>query len=149
MKNIYCIVVVLLTYFPLACSASPSRLIVDKMLKPRASVGHIEAVHKEIENTSGRLKFARIAILNGMLRVKSKAWLLEEEGPGFIVARFDYRAKTILMKIEYSEELIQLKYLDSGNGYGCENLVVDICYENDRGYYNYTKNLRRSIVDHL
>ena len=128
---------------------APSPLIVDKKQKPMASAGHIAAVHQEIENPHKSAKMARLAILRGMYFNRGIAWLMENEGPGFVTARFDYKGDTIIIRAEYNDDLIQLKYIDGNDGYECENLVEGICYENNRGYYNYTKNLRRSIIKYL
>jgi hypothetical protein len=72
--------------------------------------------------------------------------MYESEGDGYILARFDYRGNTTVMRIEYSEKLVQLKYHGAIYDFVCGNLVDGICYKNQRGYYNYTKNLRASIA---
>jgi len=84
-----------------------------------------------------------------MLSTKGYKWLFEGEGQGYILARFDYRGDTNIMRIEYNKSLVQLKYHSAWGDYVCKKLVDDICYKNSRGYYNYIKNLRKSIVAKL
>ena len=135
--------------FTATLQAEPSALVVDEKAKPKVRSSHIAAVHEEIENPSGSREMARLAVLKGMLNTKGMDWLYEGEGPGYILARWDYRGDTIILRVEYNQNLIQIKYEDGNSGYECENLIEGICYENTRGYYNYLKNFRIAIVNQL
>ncbi len=94
-------------------------------------------------------KHTRLAIIDGMLNTKGIAWVFEGEGEGYILARFDYRGDTNVIRIEFDEKLVQLKYHDALGDYICKNNIDGICYRNGRGYYNYIKNLRKSISREL
>ena len=128
--------------------AAPNELVIDSKVKPKSYERYIRAVHKEIP-ASKNIKFTRFAIIEGMLNTKGIAWVFEGEGDGYILARFDYRGDTNVMRIEYDDKLVQLKYHAALGDYICENNLEDICYKNGRGYYNYIKNLRNSIKREL
>jgi hypothetical protein len=124
--------------------------VIDKSSRGRASDGNIEAVHQEITTGTTDLRKIRLAIVNGMLETKGRTWTYEGEGDGFILARFDYRGHTIVVRIEYNQALVQLKFHGGSEAYECENLQEDgVCYKNHKGYFNYTKNLRTSIASNL
>jgi len=127
--------------------AAPERLVFDKNVRNRTNASPIKKVHLEIPtNTTDRVKI-RYAIIQGMIRTKGRTWTFEGEGDSYILARFDYRGHTIIMRIEYDGELIQLKYHGGSEAYECKNLVADgICYKNHKNYYGYTGNLRTSIL---
>ena len=129
--------------------AGPSELIIDSSIKPSSSHRYIRAVHKEIEIYTNDLKKLRYAIVDGMLTTKGYAWVYEGEGDGYILARFDYRGNTNVVRIEYDESMVQLKYHSALGQYVCQKLVADICYKNEKGYYKYVKNLRKSIENKL
>ena len=129
--------------------AEPSALIIKQNTQPKSSDRYIRAVHQEIETNNIGLEKTRYAILVGMLNTKGFAWVYDGEGKGYILARFDYRGDTNVMRIEYDESLVQLKYHDALGDYQCANLIDGICYKNGRGYYNYIKNLRASIARQL
>lgn len=133
---------------PSSLQAEPVPLEIKKV-KPKSSDRYINAVHKEIVTTTDDLNKIRYAILEGMLTTKGIAWLYDGEGEGYILARFTYRGDTNVMRIEYNQSLVQLKYHDALGDYECKNLIDDICYKNGRGYYNYIKNLRKSIARQL
>lgn len=139
----------LLYCISLLAIAEPIALVIDKSVKPRSFDYKINAVHKEMSVSADNLASVKLAILEGMLRTKGYKWLFEGEGEGYILARFDYRGDTNIMRIEYNKTLVQLKYHYAWGDYVCENLVDDICYKNSRGYYNYIKNLRKSISAQL
>ena len=129
--------------------AAPNLLEIKQNVKPKSSDRYIRAVHQEIETNNIGLEKTRYAILEGMLNTKGFAWVYDGEGEGYILARFDYRGDTNVMRIEYDKSLVQLKYHDALGDYQCEKLIDDICYKNGRGYYNYIKNLRASIAKQL
>ncbi|QDF74500.1 MULTISPECIES: hypothetical protein [Shewanella] len=129
--------------------AEPSVLSIKQSVKPKSSDRYIRAVHQEIETHNIGLEKIRYAILMGMLNTKGFAWVYDGEGEGYILARFDYRGDTNVMRIEYDESMVQLKYQDALGDYQCANLIDGICYKNGRGYYNYIKNLRASIARQL
>ncbi|CAM3462575.1 hypothetical protein [Shewanella pealeana] len=132
-----------------AVQAVPTTLEINDNIKPKSSNRYIRAVHQEIETGTDDLNKVRYAILEGMLVTKGFAWVYQGEGDGYILARFDYRGDTNVMRIEYGASLVQLKYHDALGDYVCKKLVEDICYKNSRGYYNYIKNLRNSISKQL
>ncbi|GIU29236.1 hypothetical protein [Shewanella sp. MBTL60-007] len=132
-----------------AVQAAPTTLEINDKIKPKSSDRYIRAVHKEIETGTNDLDKIRYGILEGMLTTKGFAWVYQGEGDGYILARFDYRGDTNVMRIEYDQSLVQLKYHDALGDYVCKKLVDDICYKNSRGYYNYIKNLRNSISKQL
>ncbi len=147
MKNI--LVVVLLSWSAGALG-DPAPLVIDKSSRGRASDGKIESVHQEITTGTTDLRKIRLAIINGMLETKGRAWTYEGEGAGYILARFDYRGHTIVSRIEFNQALVQLKYHGGSEAYECENLQEDgVCYKNHKGYFNYTQNLRISIARNL
>jgi hypothetical protein len=130
--------------------AEPMPLTVRKNVKNSSARKYIEAVHLEIPTNTGDIAAIRLAIVEGMLNTKGRAWTLEGEGEGYILARFDYRGHINVMRIEYNDYLVQLKYHGSSEAYHCKILMDDgICYSNHRNYYNYTKNLRASIEREL
>lgn len=128
----------------------PAPLVIDKSKRGRVSVDTIEAVHLEIPTGTTDLAKIRLAIVNGMLQTKGRVWTYEGEGSGYILARFDYRGHIIVSRVEYNQELVQLKYYGASEGLQCENLQENgVCYKNHRNYFNYTKNLRASIRRNL
>ncbi|MGS0676692.1 hypothetical protein [Shewanella sp. 30m-9] len=142
----------LITYFMSLSAfvqAAPSTLEIDDNIQPKSSDRYIRAVHKEVETNTDDLNKIRYAILEGMLTTKGFAWVYQGEGDGYILARFDYRGDTNVIRIEYNSSLVQLKYHDALGDYVCKTLIDDICYKNSRGYYNYIKNLRNSINKQL
>jgi len=110
--------------------------------------GWIDNVHEPIRTRNVDRKALRLIILKGMWNVKSYSWYLESETPDSIVARFDYRHNSIVMKVVYDENHIQLLYAGS-IGFECTDLKDGVCLDNDRSYYNYSKNLRTSIAREL
>jgi hypothetical protein len=147
MKNI--LIVVLLSWAAGALG-DPAPLVIDKSKRGRASDSKIESVHQEITTGTTDLRKIRLAIVNGMLETKGRVWTYEGEGVGYILARFDYRGHTIVVRIEYNQALVQLKFHGGSEAYECENLQEDgVCYKNHKGYFNYTPNLRASIVRNL
>ena len=130
--------------------AEPAPLVVNTSKSGRASVDTISAVHLEIPTGTTDLKKIRLGIVDGMMLTKGRVWTYEGEGDGYILARFDYRGLIIVIRIEYDQDLVQLKYYRASKGLECSNLQPDgICYKNHRNYYNYTKNLRASIIRQL
>jgi hypothetical protein len=147
MKNI---LLVVLLGWAAGTLADPGPLVIDKSGRGRVSNGEIEAVHQEIAAGTTDLRKIRLAIVNGMLQTKGRAWTYEGEGDGYILARFDYRGHTIVARIEYNQELVQLKFHGGSKAYECKNLQDNgVCYKNHKGYFNYTKNLRASIARNL
>ena len=147
MKNI---LIIVLLCWAAGALGDPGPLVIAKSGKDRTSAGNIEGVHLEIATGTTDLRKIRLAIVNGMLETKGRAWTYEGEGNGYILARFDYRGHTIISRIEYNQALVQLKFHGGSKAYECENLQENgVCYKNHKGYFNYTKNLRTSIARNL
>lgn len=143
----YLLTLLILLISPSTLSA-PSVLTIDKDIKrkERSLLRWIQAAHTEIPH-SHKKQSTRYAILQGMLSTKGYSWAYEGEEEDHIFARMDYRGSTIIVKIEYSPTLIQLKYHSATDIYKCKNLTNDgICYKNNRRYFGYLKNLRNSIA---
>ena len=147
MKNI---LVIVLLGWTAGALGDPTPLVIDKSSRGRASDSKIEAVHQEIATGTTDLRKIRLAIINGMLETQGRVWTYEGEGDRYILARFDYRGHTIVVRIEYDQALVQLKFHGGSEAYECENLQEDgVCYKNHKGYFNYTQNLRISIANKL
>jgi len=130
--------------------ADPAPLVIDKSIKGKSSNRYIRAVHLHMETGTSDLNEIRRAIMRGMLQASGRAWTYEGEGDGYILARFDYRGLITVMRIEYDQELVQLKYHSAIGGTECQNLRPDgICYKGARGFYNYTLKLREGISREL
>ncbi|MCL1142811.1 hypothetical protein [Shewanella gaetbuli] len=129
--------------------AEPVPLVINDNIKPKSYDRYIKAVHRELDTNGIGLAKTRYAIVQGMLNTKGFAWVFDGEGEGYILARFDYRGDTNVMRIEYNDKYVQLKYHEALGDYQCENIIEDICYKNGRGYYNYVKNLTASIDKQL
>lgn len=129
-----------------AALAEPVPLEVDKSIKPSSSKKYIRSVHLEILTNTTDMQRIRLGIIDGMLLTKGRIWTYEGEGDGYYLARFDYRGNVVIVRIEYNEQFVQLKYEGAYGGLACTNNVAGICYKNHKGYYNYTKNLRAAIA---
>lgn len=126
--------------------AEPAPFVFDKDVRNKKNASSVKKVHLEIPTNTTDLTRIRYAIIEGMLQTKGRAWTYEGDGDGYILARFDYRGHTIVMRIEYNQELIQLKYHAGSEAYECRTLVGDgICYQNHKNYYGYTGNMRNSV----
>ena len=121
-------------------------LVVDKTAKPSTKAKHIEGVHKEIFVKGLSEDKIKYLILQGMLSTKGYAWGYEGEGEDYILARFDYRGNTVVMRIEYTDEMIQLKHHKAWGDMTCKNDIDGVCYKTAGSYYKYVRNLRKSIV---
>lgn len=124
--------------------SAPATLEIVKT-KPSASESAIRAAHDPIVTTNSTTDKNRKAILLGLAQENKLRWLVEAEGQGYVVARANSKGHVMLLKIEYTAEMIQLKYLDGDDSFECENLIGDICYENHRRYFGFAKRLRTLI----
>jgi hypothetical protein len=132
----------------LSAEAQLSPLKIDKSQKKTKSK-YIFSAHRVIKHHSSQEE-VRFAILSAALTSKNIKWLLEEDGGNFLVLRWDHRGDVIYTKVEFDEQYIQLKYVDSYEDYHCQNNVDGICYKNEsRKYYKYMSELRLSIIDTL
>ncbi|MGL5146287.1 MAG: hypothetical protein ACRC7Q_02150 [Plesiomonas shigelloides] len=129
--------------------AAPGPLHIDQSIKDKSSDKYIRAVHQEISAEGRSLTELRLGILQGMIHTKGFAWVYDGEGEGYLLARFDYRGDVVLLKIEYDDKYVQLKHEKSSEDLVCKKPVAGICYQADRSYYNYLKNLRLSIANEL
>ena len=94
------ILIVLLLSWTVGALGDPGPLVIDKNSRGRTSDGKIESVHQEMTTGTTDLRKIRLAIVNGMLETKGRTWTYEGEGDGYILARFDYRGHTIVVRIE-------------------------------------------------
>ncbi len=125
--------------------AEPSEFLIEKSDKRHSRERHIRAVHDVMKTSTTNIHKIRYQILEGMLNTRGYRWLFDGEGDGYILARFTYRGDTNVMRIEYNQSLVQLKYHDGIGDLVCQMNVKGICLRNNRGYFNYFKNLRNSI----
>jgi len=126
--------------------------IVDLKIDQRQSKTkdkYIKSAHSII-NHDLSIDEIRFAILNAALTSNNVKWLLEEDGQGYVILRWDYSMAVIYTKVEYNEKSVQLKYFDAFDDFRCENNVDGICYKNENGkYYTYMQQLRTAIIDEL
>lgn len=127
-------------------TAAPESFVYQKLGKGMASESKMRDVYDLIPNLSGNAAKARLSILIGMLNTKGAAWVMEEEGEGYILARWDYKGHTIFHRIEYNDEAVQIKYAGGLNDYRCEKLIDNsYCYKTHGNYYKYNVSLVRQI----
>jgi len=108
--------------------------------------GYIINAHQAIQHTLPSTNHIRAALLDATYNNKKLRWTFEEEGEDFLIVRWDYAKETIIVRIEYNNELIQIKYLDASEEYECEQAFQGICYQNnDDNYFEYVARLRKSI----
>ncbi|CAH0991315.1 hypothetical protein SIN8267_01418 [Sinobacterium norvegicum] len=129
----------------MAVMAQPQVLVIDSKLWPKSPDRYINKVHREISVQGLSAAQIRFVILEGMVTTRGYAWQYEGEGDGFILARFDYRGDTNIMKVAFNNNMIQLQYDQAWGDLVCKNNVEGICYKNAGGYYKYVRNLRNSI----
>lgn len=132
--------------FSFQVQSAPSVLKVDQSQSGKVGDKYIRAAHDLIKHDL-TLDEARFIILNAALKSKGVKWVLEEDGEGYMVLRWDYGKAVIYSKVEYDEQYIQLKYFDAYGGFRCTNNIDGICYRNqNKDYYGYMKKLRTSIA---
>lgn len=110
---------------------------------------HTRNVHMAIPVASDDLSQVRLAVLVAMQKAARAKWILEGEDANSILARFDYRGGTIILRVSYSTSQIKLLYEDANGGFECEDLEEGICYSAARKYFGYSKRLRQSIIKYL
>lgn len=135
----------LLALLSLHASATPEPFVYKRVDRDAVSESKMRAIYDLIKNPTGSAEKARLAILTGMLNTKGAPWVLEQEGPGFILARWDYKGHAIFHRIEYNNEAVQIKYAGGLNAYECEIRVDDYCYKTHRNYYKYNLSLVEQI----
>ena len=135
---------VLIVFSPQVYSA-PSALNIDQSQKNRVQDRYIKAAHGVLKHKLS-LAEVRFAILNAALDNKGVKWILEQDGDGFMVLRWDYAEAVIYSKVEYDDQHIQLKYVDAYGDFRCTNNIDGICYRNEnKNFYAYMKKLKTSI----
>lgn len=139
------ITLLILTPAALPSWAAPEPFVYQKPAKGAVSEAQMRGIYDLIDNPTGSAAKARLAILTGMLATKGAAWVLEEEGEGYVLARWDYKGHTIFHRIEYTDAAIQIKYAGGLDAYQCEMRVGDYCYKTHRNYYKYPVSLVTSI----
>ncbi|CAA0099451.1 Uncharacterised protein [BD1-7 clade bacterium] len=132
----------------LFAQAAPEPLNIDKTQKS-VNHKHLQRVYAYIPDPGLSTQETRLAILLAMRDNPKKRWLLEGEGDGYIDARFDYRRRTIINRIEYSKQGIQLKYLAASDSFECQNNQNGICYKSHGAYYKYSGKLKTSVEREL
>lgn len=132
-------------------AAELTPFVFDTSIAPRnrSRESHIRAAHEAIENVRGNRHAARLAILYSMDGKTGARWTMEEEGLGYLIARNDIKGNTMLVRVEYDERYIQIKFHHGFDDFHCENLIGDYCYDNHRHYYNFVSRLRKSIITQL
>ncbi|AFV00277.1 hypothetical protein [Simiduia agarivorans] len=126
--------------------AAPEEFVYKKPARGAASESKMRGVYDLIENPTGSAAKARLAILTGMLETKGAAWVLEQEGDGYVLARWDYKGHSIFHRIEYTADAVQIKYAGGLDAYECEMLVGDYCYKTHSNYYKYNQSLVKQIT---
>jgi len=111
----------------------------------RASAKHIRAAHDTFKNSAGSVEAARFAILRSMTGKAGRNFIFEGEGDGFVDSRIDFKGNPLWIRIEYSKDFLQMKYLDGQRDFKCTNIRDGVCYENHRYYYRFLVQLRRAI----
>ncbi len=112
--------------------------------------GYENKVHGTIFLREGvPIRRVRLAILEAMYNSSRVKWILEEEGDGYIHARFDYRGKSIILNATYTDSQVQLLYVDGDGGFECPDLSDGVCTCHSKNYYRYGKLLRGSLVRHF
>lgn len=139
---------VVLIGLSLSAQAQISPLKIDKS-QVKTKNKYIKSAHEVITHQSSQAEL-RFAILSAGLTSKSVKWLMEEDGDNFIILRWDNGGSVIYTKVEFDEKYIQLKYVDSYDGYQCKNNIDGICYKNQsRKYYKHMQELRTAIINTL
>ncbi|MBQ4835172.1 hypothetical protein [Pseudoalteromonas luteoviolacea] len=117
---------------------------------PKAvSEKRMRAVYSLIQHSSDNQHKVRWAILNAMSQTRGPAWLLEGEGDGYILARWDYKGHAIIHRIEYNDKAVQIKYDGGVHDYKCKLLVDGYCYNTHRRYYKYNISLVEQLRKEL
>lgn len=141
----------MLTSMPLAFAAELVPFQFDHSIASgdRSKESQITAAHEVIQNTTGNRHAARFAIISSMSGKTGARWTMEEDGEGYVIARNDIKGNTLLVKIAYSEQYIQIKYHYGFDDFQCEQLVGEYCYDSHRHYFNFVARLRKSIIKNL
>jgi len=113
--------------------------------KDRVSEKQLQAVYKVIDNSLHSEQGARLAILNSLVGRNGFRWLMESEGPGYIILRNDIKGNGVFVKVEYDHRYIQIKYHHGFDDFSCETLVGEYCYETHKVFYKFAIRLRRNI----
>ena len=144
--NVFATFSLLFLVLSTASQAKPSKLVIYKSEK-KVHNSHIRKAHTLIEHDLPMPK-VRFAILLAAFSNQNIRWLIEEEGEGYMIFRWDNARTTIYNRVEYDEKNIQIKYHDSLHDYKCENNVDGICYFNElKRYYVFTERLKNSITN--
>ncbi|TQF70311.1 hypothetical protein [Pseudoalteromonas luteoviolacea] len=148
MKRLIALLSVAVLSYSTISSAAPTPFEY-KDLRKGASEKKMRSIYSLIKHSSDNPQEVRLAILNAMSQTKGTPWLLEGEGDGYILARWDYKGHAIIHRIEYDEKAVQIKYDGGVNDYKCELLVDNYCYKTHRNYYKYNislvKQLRKAL----
>ncbi|EKE75499.1 hypothetical protein [Gallaecimonas xiamenensis] len=126
-------------------AAKPEPFVYQKPGRGAVSESKMRGVYDLIPNPSHSAAKARLAILTGMQKTKGTAWLLEDEGEGYVLARWDYKGHAIFHRIEYDADGVQIKYAGGLNDYACEMQAGDYCYLTHRNYYKYNQSLVKQL----
>ena len=129
--------------------AAPEPFVYKKPARGAESESTMRSIYDLILNPSKSLSHARLAILTAMLETRGAVWVLEEEGPGYVLARWDYKGHSIFHRIEYNEDWVQIKYAGGLDAYECEMRSGDYCYKTHGNYYKYNLSLVNALRDAL
>ncbi len=130
-------------------SAAPEPFIYEKPGRGAVAEYRMRAIYDLIPNPTQSAAKARLAILTGMQKTKGTPWMLESEGDGYILARWDYKGHAIYHRIEYNEKSVQIKYAGGLNDYTCKMRAGDYCYKTHTNYYKYNISLVEQLKQAL
>ncbi len=105
----------------------------------------VRSIHAPIPTQGASLQGTRLAILYGMHNNKAIKWVYEGETPNSVMARWDYRGNSVLARIVYDQNQIQILYVDASTDLACQDLEAGVCHKGTPAYFNYIPHLRISI----
>ncbi len=145
MNRLLCSCIVASALFLSAQSHAEPTVFEYQKVSGGVSAKKMKAIYDLIPNPTGNSKKARLAILKGMQQTKGVAWLVEGEGDGYVLARWDYKGHAIIHRIEYNDDAVQIKFAGGVNDYQCAIQKGDFCYKTHRNYYKYNRSLVKEL----
>lgn len=129
--------------------AEPAPLKLETKFRD-ASKKYLRKAHEPIKHTLSQDEL-RFVLLEASITNSKIKWVLEHEGDGYMVFRWDYdgfgkKPSYILTRVEFNNNLLQMKYAGAVGEYGCQRLDDGICYRNKKDYYAFMGRLKKSIL---